>query len=104
MPRRLDSPKAMATTNLSRVKYPECSGITRVRSRSGSGSTISRRATFPRLLDIAAWATLLYTDTMSTNSNQYNYLVRKPKSAYKQLFIKDRWVSARTLYGMYVNE
>jgi uncharacterized protein (DUF433 family) len=41
---------------------------------------------------------------MSTNSNQYKYLARKPKSNYKQLFIKDRWVSARTLYGMYVNE
>jgi uncharacterized protein (DUF433 family) len=41
---------------------------------------------------------------MSTNSNPYKYLARKPKSNYKQLFIKDRWVSARTLYGMYVNE
>src|SRR5437773_3721731 len=41
---------------------------------------------------------------MSTNSNQYKYLTRKPKSVYKQLFIKDRWVSARTLYGRYVSE
>ena len=41
---------------------------------------------------------------MSTNSNQYKYLARKPKSVYKQLFIKDRWVSARTLYGRYVSE
>jgi uncharacterized protein (DUF433 family) len=41
---------------------------------------------------------------MSTNSNQYKYLVRKPKSVYKQLFIKDRWISARTLYGMYASE
>jgi uncharacterized protein (DUF433 family) len=41
---------------------------------------------------------------MSTHSNPYKYLTRKPKSVYKQLFIKDRWVSARTLYGMYANE
>ena len=41
---------------------------------------------------------------MSTNSKPYQYLARKPKSVYKQLFIKDRWISARTLYGMYVNE
>jgi uncharacterized protein (DUF433 family) len=41
---------------------------------------------------------------MSTNCNPYKYLTRKPKSVYKQLFIKDRWISARTLYGMYVNE
>jgi uncharacterized protein (DUF433 family) len=33
-----------------------------------------------------------------------SYLSRKPKSVYRQLFIKERWVSARTLYGMYVNE
>ena len=41
---------------------------------------------------------------MRTNSNPYKYLARKPNSVYKQLFIKDRWVRARTLYGMYVNE
>jgi uncharacterized protein (DUF433 family) len=41
---------------------------------------------------------------MSTSPNHYQYLVRKPKSAYKQLFVKDRWVSARTLYGMCVRE
>ena len=41
---------------------------------------------------------------MRSNSHQYKYLARKPKSVYKQLFIKDRWISARTLYGMYVNE
>ena len=41
---------------------------------------------------------------MSTNSKAYNYLVRKPKSVYKQLFIKERWISARTLYGMYARE
>jgi uncharacterized protein (DUF433 family) len=41
---------------------------------------------------------------MSTNSKPFKYLTRKPKSVYKQLFIKDRWISARTLYGMYVNE
>jgi uncharacterized protein (DUF433 family) len=41
---------------------------------------------------------------MRSNSKQYKYLTRKPKSVYKQLFIKDRWISARTLYGMYVND
>jgi uncharacterized protein (DUF433 family) len=41
---------------------------------------------------------------MSTNSKTYKYLVRKPKSVYKQLFIKERWISARTLYGMYARE
>ena len=41
---------------------------------------------------------------MSATPNNYTYLARKPKSVYKQLFIKDRWISARTLYGMYVNE
>jgi uncharacterized protein (DUF433 family) len=34
----------------------------------------------------------------------YKYLVRKPKSVYKQLFVKDRWVAARTLYGLSVGE
>src|SRR5579864_3884413 len=41
---------------------------------------------------------------MSTQPTQYKYLTRKPKSVYKQLFIRDRWVSARTLYGMYARE
>jgi uncharacterized protein (DUF433 family) len=35
---------------------------------------------------------------------RYQYLAKKPKSLYRQLFIKDRWISARTLYGMLVNE
>lgn len=41
---------------------------------------------------------------MSTNSKIYKYLARKPKSAYKQLFVAQRWISARTLYGMYARE
>lgn len=41
---------------------------------------------------------------MSTNSRIYKYLARKPNSVYKQLFIRDRWVSARTLYGMYARD
>lgn len=41
---------------------------------------------------------------MSTNAKVYNYLVRKPKSAYKQMFIAERWIAARTLYGMYARE
>jgi hypothetical protein len=31
-------------------------------------------------------------------------LARKPKSVYEQLFVKDRWVAARTLYAMHVSE
>ena len=41
---------------------------------------------------------------MSTNAKPYKYLARKPKSVYKQLFIKERWIAARTLYGMYARE
>jgi len=41
---------------------------------------------------------------MSASANRYQYLARKPNSVYKHLFVKDRWVSARTLYGLYVNE
>src|SRR5262245_25874195 len=41
---------------------------------------------------------------MSTPPPQWKYLVRKPKSAYKQLFVKDRWVAARTIYGQSVGE
>jgi uncharacterized protein (DUF433 family) len=37
-------------------------------------------------------------------TTNYKYLVRKPKSLYKQLFIKDRWIAARTLYGQSVGE
>ena len=40
---------------------------------------------------------------MST-STLWKYLVRKPKSSYQQLFIKDRWVAARTLYGQTMGE
>jgi hypothetical protein len=40
---------------------------------------------------------------MSKPAVQYRYLVPKPKSSYKQLFVKDRWVRARTLYGMYMS-
>jgi uncharacterized protein (DUF433 family) len=38
---------------------------------------------------------------MSTSPNSYKYLTRKPGSNYKHLFVKDRWISARTLYGKY---
>ena len=41
---------------------------------------------------------------MSTPPTKYKYLTRKPRSVYKQLFIKDRWISARTLYGKYARE
>jgi uncharacterized protein (DUF433 family) len=42
---------------------------------------------------------------MSTSKpEQWKYLGPKPKSHYRQLFIKDRGVAARTLYGQYMNE
>ena len=41
---------------------------------------------------------------MSPTPNDYVYLARKPGSCYKQLFIKDRWIAARTLYGRYMSE
>jgi uncharacterized protein (DUF433 family) len=41
---------------------------------------------------------------MSTNPPTWKYLTRKPGSAYRQLFVRDRWIRARTLYGMYMNE
>ena len=39
---------------------------------------------------------------MSTNSKPYQYLARKPKSVYKQLFIKGTKFTARQLYGQTV--
>src|SRR5207302_7607063 len=57
-----------------------------------------------QVLGVVALAASPYTGSMSTNSNPYKYLARKPKSVYKQLFIKDRWISARTLYGKHVRE
>jgi uncharacterized protein (DUF433 family) len=38
------------------------------------------------------------------SANHYKFLAPKPKSVYKQLFIRDRWISARTLYGKYARE
>jgi uncharacterized protein (DUF433 family) len=40
---------------------------------------------------------------MSANPT-YKHLARKPKSVYKQLFVKERWIAARTLYGKYARE
>jgi uncharacterized protein (DUF433 family) len=37
---------------------------------------------------------------MASVATTYKYLVPKPKSLYRQLFIRDRWIAARTLYGM----
>jgi hypothetical protein len=37
-------------------------------------------------------------------STTWKYLVSKPTSSYKQLFVKDRWVAARTLYGQTLGE
>ena len=41
---------------------------------------------------------------MSETANDYQYLGRKPKSVYKQLFVKNRWIAVRTLYGKYVRD
>jgi uncharacterized protein (DUF433 family) len=41
---------------------------------------------------------------MATVATTYQYLSRKPKSLYRQLFIKDRWIAARTLFGMSVGQ
>jgi uncharacterized protein (DUF433 family) len=38
------------------------------------------------------------------SAKSYQYLVRKPKSVYKQLFVKDRWIAARTIYGKYARD
>jgi uncharacterized protein (DUF433 family) len=40
----------------------------------------------------------------TNNDHQWKYLTRKPGSHYKQLFVKDRWVAARTIYGCYMRE
>ena len=40
---------------------------------------------------------------MSKPTIEYRYLAPKPGSSYKQLFIKGRRISARTLYGMYMS-
>jgi uncharacterized protein (DUF433 family) len=40
---------------------------------------------------------------MSTPQPPWKYLDRKPGSNYRQLFIKGRNISARTLYGQYLD-
>jgi hypothetical protein len=37
-------------------------------------------------------------------NTEWKYLARKPKSVYKQLFVRDRWIAARTLYGQTLGE
>src|SRR5262245_12975651 len=39
-----------------------------------------------------------------TATTTWKYLAPNPKSAYKQLFIKDRRIRARVLYGLYMSE
>src|SRR5947209_9341352 len=41
---------------------------------------------------------------MALATTTYQYLSRKPKSLYRQLFVKDRWIAARTLYGLSLGE
>ena len=38
------------------------------------------------------------------DNHVWKHLSRKPKSVYKQLFVKDRWIAARTIYGQTVGE
>ena len=38
-----------------------------------------------------------------STSTAWKFLAPNPKSAYKQLFIKDRRIRARTLYGMFMS-
>ena len=52
--------------------------------------------------DLAVSSASQYGGDMSANA--YKFLVRKPKSVYKQLFINHRWIAARTLYGKYLRE
>ena len=49
-------------------------------------------------------AKLYHGHAMAQTATTYQYLTRKPGSLYHQLFIKDRWIAARTLYGMSVGE
>jgi uncharacterized protein (DUF433 family) len=37
-------------------------------------------------------------------SHNWEFLTQKPRSVYKQLFIKDRCVAARTLFGQTLGE
>ncbi|MGH7127832.1 MAG: DUF433 domain-containing protein [Planctomycetaceae bacterium] len=41
---------------------------------------------------------------MAAAATKYKHLVRKPNSLYRQLFIKDRWIAVRTLYGLAVGD
>ena len=41
---------------------------------------------------------------MSTTSSIWLHLAPKPGSAYRQLFVKERQIAARTLYGHYMSE
>jgi uncharacterized protein (DUF433 family) len=41
---------------------------------------------------------------MASVSTQYKYLEQKPKSNYKQLFVKGTRIMARILYGQYMSE
>jgi uncharacterized protein (DUF433 family) len=42
------------------------------------------------------------TTDMSRTATIWQYLAPKPKSNYRQLFVKGRNIAARTLYSMYV--
>jgi uncharacterized protein (DUF433 family) len=41
---------------------------------------------------------------MASVATEYKYLERKPKSNYKQLFVKGTRIMARILYGQYMSE
>jgi uncharacterized protein (DUF433 family) len=41
---------------------------------------------------------------MTPTITTYKHLTRKPGSVLRQLFIRDRWIAARTLYGQSVGD
>jgi uncharacterized protein (DUF433 family) len=41
---------------------------------------------------------------MSATAGPWKYLAPNPESSYRQLFIKDRRIPARTLYGWYASD
>jgi uncharacterized protein (DUF433 family) len=61
------------------------------------------RSHVPRWIAILS-ARLYHGHAMAQIATTYQYLSRKPGSLYHQLFIKDRWIAARTLYGLSLGE
>ena len=68
-----------------------------------ASKSLSIDAHRPFVVSIAAVRHHGYNSAM-TSTNAWKYLVPKPKSNYRQLFVKDRWIAARTLYGQTVGQ